>query len=364
MMQKVKPQPQIPQNSTLKAEGKGDFVHPRQTILPITDKEPLAIKLFRARLKKAEMVKAGQLTMQDSVKLNAKVLYPDSLDVFSDNVLVRSLHPADTLAVRQIKPSIVDSSTVVSDSTAHFRPDSLVVQPKVAVKTAITTVMPQKNKSLQGFSAQMGWLGPVLILVLLFAGTIKAYSGKYIGLLFKAMFNQQHADNLYQMVNVRNSLSSRGLDLLFVLVLGLFVQLGGAHLGLGGSALFSPLVFCLICGVIVLLMLVKTSGYKFLGYVFNVGEETRRFVFFVFVYTRTTGLMILPIVVIIAFVEPWLGYLLLEIGLFLIVAMYLMQLAQGVKIFLRHPAALFYMFLYLCALEILPILVAVRFLSR
>lgn len=339
--------------------------HPRPSMLHLEEKEPMVFKIMRAKKNRMEAQKKAELNLNDSIRLNLITIYGTDRDVFSDNCLTRILHPADTLAFSSKLPLATDI-TASTDSLSAATADSTitVVPVKKAVVIQPAIAMPEKEVKPKGFSTEIGWLGPLLLLLLVFAGLIRIFSGKYIGNLFKSLFNQQNADNLYKMVNVHRSLPAYCLDLLFNLNLGIFSYLGLRYMGLSFGGIHPLAMYGIICSALLLLMVVKTSVYRFLAYVFGIAEGTNEFLFYVFLYTRTASLVLLPFSASVAFVDSWLGMILIETGVALLAFMYVLQLIQGIKIFLRKPAAIFYMFLYLCALEMLPVLVIFKTLSR
>lgn len=345
--------------------------HPRTAIMPLTEKEPKVFQIMRAKQKQASLQKASALTTHDSVKLNLIQLYPTSLDLFGDNALTRILHPADTL--KQSAKTISESRPLQAETIQHFSLSDTATLPadslKINTRNELTISVPsitlhEKPKPVSGLHREMGWLIPVVLILVFFAGIVKSFSGKYINNLFKSVFNQQNADNLYQMVNLRNSLPSLSLDLLFVLNVGLFAFLSLKTAGLEIGGIPSPLQYLILCGALLVLMVLKTSIYKFLSYVFALSAHTSEFIFYVFLYTRTLSLALLPITVGMAFADSLLSFILMQTGLVMLVAMYLMQLLRGIKIFLRNLTAIFYLFLYLCALEILPILVVLKIITH
>ncbi|MFT3737267.1 MAG: DUF4271 domain-containing protein [Breznakibacter sp.] len=348
----------------------GNQIHPRTSILPLTEEEPRALKLIRAKQKQASLQKASELSVKDSVKLNLIKLYPPQNDLFTDNPITRVLHPADTLGQSTLTVLKQQSSSAtglfeadIPDSLSILPDSVLSAKPHEVVTSAPAILLDEKAKPQTGMHHETEWLIPVVLILVFFAGIIKSFSGKYINNLFRSVFNQQNADNLYQMVNLRNSLPSLSLDLLFVLNAGLFIFLALKTVGLEISGIPSLLMYLGICGGLITLILLKTGIYKFLGYVFALSAPTSEFIFYVFLYTRTVALILLPITVGMAFADSFLIYILLQTGLVLLTAMYLIQLFRGIKIFLRNLTAMFYLFLYLCALEILPILMIFKVIT-
>jgi hypothetical protein len=336
----------------------GFSLHNKPSMLPIDRTEPKVFQILRAKQKKDQITQSSQLTFDDSVKINFKGLYPAHYDLFSDNILTRMLH-APVSTASEINPDIINIQPINNTvQPALVNVDTLsnnVIRPLETTSTL--THLNEKPIKINGFESQITWIGPLFLALWLYAGMMKVFSSKYISLLFKSLFNQQHADNLYQMVNVRRNLATVGIDFLFIMVLALFFTVGAVRLGAGPDNFASPLIYGIVCAALAATIVLKTVGYTFIGYIFNRSEATGKFIFLVFSYIRMMAFALLPIATALAFVDQYLVLPLSITGLFLIIAMYFLQIAQGIRIFLQNSAALFYMFLYLCALEILPILV-------
>jgi hypothetical protein len=356
---------QNPSAGKAPADSVGYSLHHKPTLLHIDSTEPKVFQILRAKQRKAQIEQSSKLTVDDSVKINIKSLYPAKHDLFFDNILTRMLHAplsnaaenyTDTTAIQTnndtVQPVLVNMDAVSNN----------VIRPLES--TATTTQLNEKPIKTNGFESQITWIGPLFLALWLYAGMMNVFSSKYISLLFKSLFNQQHADNLYQMVNVRRNLATVGIDLLFILVLALFLTVGAVRLGVGPENFASPSIYAMVCGTLAVTFALKTVGYIFIGYIFNRSEATGKFIFLVFSYIRMMAFALLPIATALAFVDQYLVLPLFITGLLLIIAMYFLQVAQGIRIFLQNSAALFYLFLYLCALEILPILVLYKLASH
>jgi hypothetical protein len=77
----------------------------------------------------------------------------------------------------------------------------------------------------------------------------------------------------------------------------------------------------------------------------------------VFIYNRMVGLVLLPIISVVPFINtqfaPWLLYA----GIVALIALYFFRIFRGIQIGIKNRLSIFYLILYLCALEILPLLV-------
>ena len=98
----------------------------------------------------------------------------------------------------------------------------------------------------------------------------------------------------------------------------------------------------------------------FAGYVFDAGKKTREYLFNANMLSKAFGALSIPVFTVVPFVDLFTSTLLLKGALVLFLVMYIIQLLRGARIILRKPLSILYMFLYFCALEILPIAILIK----
>ena len=76
------------------------------------------------------------------------------------------------------------------------------------------------------------------------------------------------------------------------------------------------------------------------------------------------GISLLPVAVVIQFIHEEYSSLFLLIGAILIGILFIAHILRGLQIFIKEGVSIFYLFLYLCALEFLPILLAFEVFIR
>jgi hypothetical protein len=82
--------------------------------------------------------------------------------------------------------------------------------------------------------------------------------------------------------------------------------------------------------------------------------------FNVYLTNKIAGLLLIPIVIGLAYF-PYGKSILVNLGIVLITFMYLFRVKRGIQIGIsKAKLSYFYLFIYLCTLEILPLAVLVR----
>ena len=113
--------------------------------------------------------------------------------------------------------------------------------------------------------------------------------------------------------------------------------------------------YLLILGFIILLFFIKSGFIRFFGIIFKTNKESKEYLRLQYVFHQVTGLFLLPLLIIVI-------YLKLNMLLKLIFALLLLLLVYRLLriIFYRiYPFnfSMFYLILYLCTIEILPLLI-------
>ena len=257
---------------------------------------------------------------------------------------------ADTVAVSSDTVALAVADTTAADSV------TIAPAPKVFVEREGKPINRKVDRILLNKSiANTDWMiGMVIAAFVLFAWTRMIY-GKYIGMLMQSAVNFFTARRVYQESNVVLGRVFLILNILFFINIGLFttqcVNLYGIKTGdLSGFMQFG--VFTLAFMVI---YLSRTIILKILDFIF----DTRAFGaynFNIYLYGKVYGLLLLPLIAVIPFVPDSLSEKLMWVGIGLFVFFYVITLFRGIRICFKNRVSIFYLFFYLCALEILPLL--------
>ncbi len=199
------------------------------------------------------------------------------------------------------------------------------------------------------FLAVIGWV--------IFA-SLKFGFSKYIVQVFQSIFNYSAAARLYRERGYNNNFGNFRLNVIFFLFLPFSIYLIARDNGV--SIGFSGLEFYLIIFVVVnVYFMLKILLYKMLGSVFSQRETTGELVFNMMLFHNVLGMILLPVATIHSIV-PAFGLFALFIVPSLIALFYLMSIIRSIYFAFREGISIFYLILYLCTLEILPILLVVK----
>ncbi|MFV0522772.1 MAG: DUF4271 domain-containing protein [Mangrovibacterium sp.] len=176
----------------------------------------------------------------------------------------------------------------------------------------------------------------------------------------KAGFNTTFANHLFR---DKASQRSRGIFLLNAISISsismfLFYILPDSFFPNHPFYRFSVLIigFTLYCYT-------KSLLYHFVGILSDKKEMTAEYLFNVQIYSRILGLALLPVVIILSFPHIEYADSVGLAGIFLITTSIIALIMRTSKILMGSGVSVFYLILYLCTLEILPILYIFKFLG-
>ena len=160
---------------------------------------------------------------------------------------------------------------------------------------------------------------------------------------------------MYSSVNIRNSKPSFVLSVMFFINTGLFIF---EALVFFKETIFAQKGFFLLLivwGILIGYDVIKGLLYRITGFVFETATITGEYLFNATILSKVYAILLLPIISIIPFVNPWMVLNLIKVGAGMFIVLYIWQLFRGMRMFFQNTFSVFYMFLYFCALEILPL---------
>ena len=201
------------------------------------------------------------------------------------------------------------------------------------------------------------WVPALVILSFLLLTWIKLIYLQFLTPVLVSTFNYKEAFKLYQSRNVPAQNAFLILHLIFAINSGLFLLYVSWHFDLDLPGLHPALIFAMASAVVVLLFALKSLFLHVAGFLFDRPKLFAEYSHNIALYNKILGLLLLPVIIGLLYGGDYLHGIFIYTGLAMGVVFYLLQLVRGVEIILKKEFSLFYLFLYLCAFEILPILV-------
>jgi len=216
---------------------------------------------------------------------------------------------------------------------------------------------------LKAIIHQPTWYFIYLFLLTGFFAWIRVYYDNIIIQTVQASVNFQVANRMFN----DNSLLQNQLDIIlylfFFLSMGFllyFVELRIELIpyGLQGWGLFL-FNLALLSGVFLGRLLMLNVA----GILFNRIKILREYLYNIFIFNKLMGMAVLPLIFLLVYTRGVLQEVVFWLTIIVVSGIFLMRLIRGVVFSYRKEVLIFYMFLYLCALEIIPLVLLYRWLE-
>jgi Domain of unknown function (DUF4271) len=198
--------------------------------------------------------------------------------------------------------------------------------------------------------------------LLFFFALIKLLFSKYVtnllGLIFRGSLRQkQIREQLLQ-----TPLPSLFLNIFFVIVAGLYIVFLLQYYKMAQDTPFwLLLLYCVIA--VGLVYLVKFLILKLTGWIFNMRDAADTYIFIVFLVNKLLAIFLLPLLIIMAFsLSSWANVLLTLSYIMVAVLFAYRYIVSFAPVRREVKVSQFHFFVYLCAFEIIPLLLIYKVL--
>ncbi len=149
---------------------------------------------------------------------------------------------------------------------------------------------------------------------------------------------------------------------IFLVTFSLYLFLLSKSFGLELFGNNSLVAFLKIIAIVISAYTIKFIGITIINTIVDADFGLLEYRFSVLQLSNAVGILLLPIVLISAYISQSTSWYCLILGAIIILSLFLFRIIRGVINSVQHQAPVFYIILYLCTLEILPIVLIVKVL--
>lgn len=210
------------------------------------------------------------------------------------------------------------------------------------------------------------WILASIGLLLLLLGIVRVAFPMQVLSIIQAFYN----DRILLQVNKEDTLYSSWpfifLYILFGFSVGLFIYLCNAHynnhVNWGNNGIER---FIGISLVVMLLFILKIIATRLIGFVFDLQRIVREYVSILYLSYFNAALVFLPIVIILSLTPHSFAAWVVPAAFIAVLCLFAFRFTKTARNLLsNYPFPKFYLFTYLCCLEIAPILILVKVLGK
>lgn len=303
----------------------------------------------------------------------------DSVGTANDSAVVKRRFNGPLPFLDSVAHATVLRQQFVSDSLAIApiaRPDSL--RPNLFVDSILKAdsfagrlyfnISSSRSKNTQSYGhsrpSRDPWVIIIITLLLLFTAALNIFSGKDMDNIFVSFYNRRNTSQAGKEDSPINVWTFIGLFILFGFTFGIFLYLlttgyYKVYYTIAGVQLFFTLSV-----VIIMLFATKFLVLKFIGFVFDMNKLVGEYIKALSLTYFNITFVFLPVALCFSLMtDKYIPYL-LSITLLFVVVIFVWQYLRGsVGIISNFRFHKFYLFVYLCALEICPVLILIKALN-
>lgn len=199
-----------------------------------------------------------------------------------------------------------------------------------------------------------GWIAPLILFCFILLAIAQYGWHKRVFQIFKAFFVGRLFVQLAREGGLFNERVTLLLFLSYIIAFALFLfQIVNFYsettIGLSESLILYAKLFAGVA----LIYIIKIALFRFSGFVFKSVKETSDYVLTIFVFGQIAGIIILPFLVLLTYLK---SETIIITGLLLFLILYVYRFYRGaVTVTSSSKISVYYLFLYLCTLEFLPL---------
>ncbi len=303
-----------------------------------------------------------QDSVQDSTSGNENLHAAQAIDT-ATAPLIRTHRRTEPLPITAA-PVHIDSSGFHSD-TVKFQTTPASAQNFVNVwKTH--ELKPVHDSPQQLRNSNPDWIFLILVLVVGVLTYLRVFYRKNFFQIIAACFNNNLTNQIVRDENLLMQRASVMLNVTFSFIAAAFMYLISVHYDWSMDGMGTGFIrFIFLTVIVSSVFTLKFLALRFCAYLFHLGREMSTYIFNIFIINNLLGLILIPFIALILFGNILSASTLIMIALGLIVIAYLYRIGRGILIATRYPGfSPVYLFLYLCALEIAPLLVLLKLVSK
>ncbi|MBU0763953.1 MAG: DUF4271 domain-containing protein [Bacteroidetes bacterium] len=257
---------------------------------------------------------------------------------FDEDLAAIKTDQADSLKIKSIQP---DTGSVP--------------QQRIAVRSFPET--PDCDDVNNPGITRADWMIGILLFSLILLAWLRIFYNKYMDNVVRSAVSYQSA---YKMFESRSPVTQRisfVLNLFFVVNLGLLIYQLLDYYGLTYFSLYGIRAFLAILGFTIALYIGKYLILKIIGFVFDAAVPVSEYLHHIFIYNKNLGLILFPVVICIPYVPENMTGIFVIVGIVLFGLFFLFRIFRGIRLSIKISLSIFYLILYLCILEMLPMLI-------
>jgi hypothetical protein len=230
-----------------------------------------------------------------------------------------------------------------------------------AYRLTSASIPPSRKMQLKDqISPAGGWLVYIFLTVILLFIWIKIFYNKFFSILSGSLASYQLSAKVFHEKNVLLKRVSFVLDIIYIIVLSVFLYEFFTFRNLAPMKMTSYNLFLLLFNILILFTVTRGIILKLFNYLFHTESIVSEYVHNNFIINKGTGIVLFPVVFSVRYMPEYFAPVLLWAGIVILAAGIVFKIIRGYQIIIRKDVLFIYLILYLCTLEILPLVLGYK----
>ncbi len=226
--------------------------------------------------------------------------------------------------------------------------------------TTYTEIQKKEWDFFKRFHTNTDWIFWTYIIIALLFLWIQVFYRKYFTSLFNSSISYHMSSKLFNERTILARRVSVVLNFIYTVSLSLVIYKIFQYLGIQSKAFDRFSLFLIILNLIILYSISKTILQKVIGFFFDKLDQINEYLHNVYVYNKILGIFLLPLSFAAYYTPVKITEILVAAAILFYVFSLLFKIIRGFQIIIKNDVFIFYSILYLCTLEILPIIIGIK----
>jgi len=204
------------------------------------------------------------------------------------------------------------------------------------------------------------WIMLIFITIILLFIWIKIFYNKFFTILSNSIASYQLSAKVFHEKNVLLKRVSMVLDVIYLIVLTVFLYEFFTFRNLTLLQMTSFNLFLLLFNIIILFTVTRGLIIRLFNFLFQTESIVSEYVHNNFIVNKSIGILLFPLVFAACYIPESMVHILLWAGVLILGAGLIFKIIRGYQIIIRKDVLFIYLILYLCTLEILPLLLGYK----
>ncbi len=204
------------------------------------------------------------------------------------------------------------------------------------------------------------WLLGFLILSIIILGWSKLFFNKYLNQIIQAVYNFRLANTLFRDKNTFLKRLNVLLNIIFIINVSVFITQIMSYYSFNPFGIHLIYYFLFFLLVLPLIFFIKSIVLTATGNLFLSIDIYKEYIYNIYLLNKNVGIYLLPVTLCILYINELIMPYFIMAGILIIGYFYLIRIFRSMQIIFHKGVSKFYLFLYLCTLEILPVVWLVK----